>query len=166
MFTTAEKVDIRRFCGYGMFGAQALPASGYRFSTQYGTLEYKINNMLPEEEVVVRTCSCKHVCCSGKVPNQERVDAIAVLCHEAMSHVAGGLSHFALRKGIIERYFGERVKVDDLADLCGVHRTTVMAHSEKITRWLKGVNRDNPGAEAKAWVVFEDFLINTGLVKG
>jgi len=55
MFTTAEKVDIRRFCGYGMFGAQALPASGYRFSTQYGMLEYKINNMLPEEEAVVRT---------------------------------------------------------------------------------------------------------------
>ena len=55
MFTTAEKVDIRRFCGYGMFGAQALPASGYRFSTQYGALEYKINNMLPEEEAVVRS---------------------------------------------------------------------------------------------------------------
>lgn len=54
-FTTAEKVDIRRFCGYGMFGSQALPANGYRFSTQYGTLEYKINNMLTEEEAVVRT---------------------------------------------------------------------------------------------------------------
>lgn len=55
MFTTAEKVDIRRYCGYGLFGSQAFPASGYRFSTQYGVLEYKLNNMLPEEEAVVRT---------------------------------------------------------------------------------------------------------------
>jgi hypothetical protein len=55
-FTTAEKVDLRRFCGYGLFGgAQPLPASGYRFSTQYGILEYKLNTLGAEEEAVVRT---------------------------------------------------------------------------------------------------------------
>lgn len=54
-FTTAEKVDIRRFCGYPSFGAQYNPASGYRFATQYGILEYKLNNLLTEEEAVVRT---------------------------------------------------------------------------------------------------------------
>lgn len=54
-FTTAEKVDIRRFCGYGLFGmGQPLPASGYRFSTQYGVLEYKLQTLGPEEEAVVR----------------------------------------------------------------------------------------------------------------
>lgn len=53
--TTAEKVDVRRFCGYSMFGAQYTPASGTRFSTAYGILEYKLNNMLPEEEAVTRT---------------------------------------------------------------------------------------------------------------
>ena len=55
-FTTAEKVDIRRFCGYGLFGTgQPTPASGYRFSTQYGVLEYKLNTLGAEEEAVVRT---------------------------------------------------------------------------------------------------------------
>lgn len=55
-FTTAEKVDIRRFCGYGLYGTGTpLPASGYRFSTQYGTLEYKMNTLGAEEEAVVRT---------------------------------------------------------------------------------------------------------------
>src|SRR5476649_655299 len=55
-FTDAEKTDIRRFCGYGAFGGgNALPASGYRFSTQYGVLEYKMNNLAPAEEDVVRT---------------------------------------------------------------------------------------------------------------
>lgn len=50
-----EKTDVRRFCGYGAYGQQALPASGYRFSTQYGVLEYKLNNLTTSEEAVVRT---------------------------------------------------------------------------------------------------------------
>lgn len=55
-FTAAEKVDIRRFCGFGLYGGgQPLPASGYRFSTRYGILEYKLNTLGAEEEAVVRT---------------------------------------------------------------------------------------------------------------
>lgn len=54
-FSEAEKTDIRRFCGYGAYGAQYTPASGYRFSTQYGVMEYRINNCTPSEENVVRT---------------------------------------------------------------------------------------------------------------
>lgn len=55
-FTDAEKTDIRRFCGYGAFGGgQPLPASGYRFSTAYGTLEYKMNTLSAAEESVSRT---------------------------------------------------------------------------------------------------------------
>lgn len=56
MFTDAEKTDIRRFCGYGLYGTGTpLPASGYRFSTQYGVLEYKMNTLGAEEEAVART---------------------------------------------------------------------------------------------------------------
>jgi Icc-related predicted phosphoesterase len=55
-FTDPEKTDIRRFCGYGAFGGgNPLPASGYRFSTQYGVLEYKMNNLSASEEIVART---------------------------------------------------------------------------------------------------------------
>ncbi|QOR55277.1 MAG: hypothetical protein SHS37scaffold220_46 [Phage 67_12] len=55
-FTLAEKADIRRFCGFGLYGTGTpLPASGYRFSTQYGVLEYKMNTLGAEEEAVVRT---------------------------------------------------------------------------------------------------------------
>lgn len=55
-FTNAEKVDLRRYCGYGLYGmGQPTPASGYRFSTQYGVLEYKLNTLGNEEEAVVRT---------------------------------------------------------------------------------------------------------------
>lgn len=55
-FTDAEKTDIRRFCGYGAWGGgQPTPASGYRFSTRYGVLEYKLNTLGASEETVVRT---------------------------------------------------------------------------------------------------------------
>lgn len=55
-FTDAEKTDIRRFCGYGVWGGgQPEPASGYRFSTRYGVLEYKLNTLGVSEESVVRT---------------------------------------------------------------------------------------------------------------
>jgi hypothetical protein len=55
-FTDAEKTDIRRYCGFGAYGGgQPLPASGYRFSTRYGTLEYKMNTLGTAEEAVART---------------------------------------------------------------------------------------------------------------
>lgn len=49
-----EKIKVRYYCGYGMFGLQALPASGYRFSIVYGTMEYKMINLQPGEEDQVR----------------------------------------------------------------------------------------------------------------
>lgn len=49
-----EKVDVRRFCGFPVFGGQAVQAFGYRFFTAYGTLEFRLNNMQPAEEVVIR----------------------------------------------------------------------------------------------------------------
>lgn len=55
MFTDAEKTEIRHFCGYGAYGSgDPLVASGYRFSTHYGVLEYKLNNLSPSEEERVR----------------------------------------------------------------------------------------------------------------
>lgn len=49
-----EKVDVRRFCGFPVFGGQAVQAFGFRFFTAYGTLEFRLNNMQPAEEVVIR----------------------------------------------------------------------------------------------------------------
>lgn len=54
-FTDAEKTDIRRFCGYPAYGAAGNSNTGYRFTTQYGALEYKLNNLSTPEEAVVRT---------------------------------------------------------------------------------------------------------------
>lgn len=51
--TDTQKTDIRRHCGYPMFGGTATPAFGYRYFTQYGTLEYRVNNASAAEEVIL-----------------------------------------------------------------------------------------------------------------
>jgi len=53
-FTDQEKADIRRFCGYPVFGGQPVQAFGWRFNTQYGALEFKLNNLQAVEEGVIR----------------------------------------------------------------------------------------------------------------
>lgn len=53
-FTEAEKVDIRRFCGYPAYGAGASGFQSWRFFVAYGTLEYRLNNLDPTEETVIR----------------------------------------------------------------------------------------------------------------
>lgn len=54
-FSDAEKVEIRRHCGYPLKGGAASAMQNYRFFQSYGTLEYRLNNMSAEEEAVVRS---------------------------------------------------------------------------------------------------------------
>lgn len=54
-FTDMEKTDIRRFCGFPVFGGQPVHAFGHRFYQQYGTLEFRLNNLQASEEAVIRT---------------------------------------------------------------------------------------------------------------
>lgn len=54
-FTDAQKIDIRRFCGYPVFGGQPVQAFGWRFFQWYGTLEFRMNNLDPNEETVITT---------------------------------------------------------------------------------------------------------------
>jgi hypothetical protein len=55
MFLDSEKTDIRRFCGYPAYGAGAAGFQGWRFFQAYGLLEYRLNNLAPSEEHVVRS---------------------------------------------------------------------------------------------------------------
>lgn len=55
MLSDQQKVDVRRHCGYPAFGNQAAQAFGHRFFTHYGSLEYRMNNLSPEEETVAQT---------------------------------------------------------------------------------------------------------------
>lgn len=49
----AQKVEVRRFCGYPAYGAGAAGFQSWRFFQAYGTLEYRMNNLAPAELAVV-----------------------------------------------------------------------------------------------------------------
>jgi len=54
VFSEAERVDIRRFCGYPAYGAGDSGFQSWRFFQSYGTLEFRLSNMAPSERQVVR----------------------------------------------------------------------------------------------------------------
>lgn len=54
-FTDQERVDIRRFCGYPLFGGTPQSFQSYRFFQSYGTLEYRLTNLSANEESTLRT---------------------------------------------------------------------------------------------------------------
>jgi hypothetical protein len=56
MLTDQQKIDTRRFCGFPVFGngiSASPPSFGYRYYTQYLILEYRMNNLAPEEETTL-----------------------------------------------------------------------------------------------------------------
>jgi len=55
LFTLAQLVDIRRFCGYPAYGNVGTAFDAYRFFTAYGALEYKLQNLSAPEVAVVVT---------------------------------------------------------------------------------------------------------------
>jgi hypothetical protein len=50
----AEKVDVRRYCGYPAYGATPEGMQSWRFFQVYGLLEYRIANLSDTEVGVVR----------------------------------------------------------------------------------------------------------------
>ena len=54
LLSDAEKVDIRRFCGYPAYGAAPAGMQSWRFFQSYGLLEFHINNLSISEIAITR----------------------------------------------------------------------------------------------------------------
>ena len=52
--TDIERVDVRRFCGYPACGATHGGMQSWRYFQAYGLLEFRINNLVVNEDAVVR----------------------------------------------------------------------------------------------------------------
>jgi hypothetical protein len=52
--TDAEKVDIRRFCGYPTYGAAPSGMQSWRYFQIYGLFEFRLTNLSESEIAVVR----------------------------------------------------------------------------------------------------------------
>lgn len=54
MLTSAEKTDVRRFCGYPALGSSATGFDSWRFTQYLAVLEHRMDHLAPEEEAVLR----------------------------------------------------------------------------------------------------------------
>ena len=68
-FADAEKTAIRRFCGYPAYGTGAAGFEGWRFYQAYGLLEYRLCNLSPAEEAVVRRYLGSLTSLEAAIPN-------------------------------------------------------------------------------------------------
>jgi hypothetical protein len=83
-------------------------------------------------------CSCGRSCCSGYTPNPEWEAAIRELTQAALVPLAGHLSHYLVRRKLVEEVFGVKVKLELLAEKASVNKNTVTAHRKIIRVWLSG----------------------------
>jgi hypothetical protein len=52
--TDAEKVDVRRFCGYPAYGAAPSGVQSWRYFQIYGLLEFRLSNLSASELTIAR----------------------------------------------------------------------------------------------------------------
>jgi hypothetical protein len=52
--TDGEKTDVRRYCGYPVYGAAPTGMETWRFYQIYGLMEFRLNNLSDSELTVVR----------------------------------------------------------------------------------------------------------------
>ena len=106
--TNAQKVDIRRYCGFPVFGGTPTQAFGYRFMTQYGTLEFRMNNLQAEEETVVTTMLTTLNTLEAAIPGAGAnldTDSAAVWAHNKRE-VKDRADLFDLWRGKLCEFFG------------------------------------------------------------
>jgi hypothetical protein len=110
-------------------------------------------------------CSCGSACCAGKVPNVEWVSAISWLT-AASAAQCSGFSHYRVRRAIIERIFGVKCSLVDIAKEYGAHENTVSNHNTAVRRWIDGNKKNSEvGVSEVAWAAIERRLDDLGILK-
>lgn len=109
-------------------------------------------------------CSCGSTCCSGRTPNLEWQAAIGWLT-DASAAYASSFSHYRVRRAIIERIFGVKCNLVDIARACDAHVDTVSKHNAAVRRWISGNSKTQAlGVERVAWWVIERRFTELGLL--
>lgn len=78
-------------------------------------------------------------CCHSSRPVLEWMAAIREISDVAVTHaLTGHVTNRSLRDGLVMRYFGHKVTLQELAKRANVNRDTASAHNDMIIRWLHG----------------------------
>lgn len=121
--------------------------SGLDGAGQAGMIRAELERLKPIEQAVLVAqaapsqipCACGVACCSGWKINPEWQDAMSVLTSAAApAALPGCVSNGRLRSALIQRLFGAKVGLAELAERYDKNEKTVSAHQAKLKRWLFG----------------------------
>ena len=102
-------------------------------------------------------CSCSSPCCSGWRDSELWREAISIMTDHAIAALAGELSNREVRLASVQKHFGHKVTIQEIADDAGVHRETAGKQHAKIVGALKGL-------ESRAWQAFSSALESGGML--
>ena len=107
-------------------------------------------------------CACGSACCSGERKNPQWVEAIDRLTGAVLA-VLPGVSHYRLRRAMVEKYFveeygGGSMSLKGIANACGVARNTVSAQHAKVRKALESADR-------RGWLQIKGWLEAAGVVE-
>lgn len=94
-------------------------------------------------------CACGSACCSRHTPNPEYVAAITLLTEKALGQLAGHLSHYQLRRSLVEKALGTKMTIKSIATKCEVAEKTADAHWRIIRDWICGTPKKKSRKAAK-----------------
>lgn len=94
-------------------------------------------------------CACGRPCCARHMPNPEYVEAITELTRLAQTLFSGRLSHYQLRRALVEKALGAKVTIKAIADKCEVAEKTADAHWRTIRDWIGGQPKKKAKKAAK-----------------
>jgi hypothetical protein len=94
-------------------------------------------------------CACGSACCSRHTPNPEYSAAISLLTEKALAQLSGHLSHYLLRRGLVEKALGTKITIKALATKCEVAEKTADAHWRVIRDWIGGTPKKKAKQAAK-----------------
>lgn len=78
-------------------------------------------------------------CCQRPKARDEWMGSIRVISDAAITAaLTGHLTNRVLRDGLVARYFGQKIHLQELAARAGVNRDTASAQNSMIVNWLRG----------------------------
>jgi hypothetical protein len=149
----------------GLGGLDGAGQAGMILSMIKGTGEFHEACLIARSAAHRIPCSCGAPCCSKSRPNWEWYEAVNFITMEVKRLIdserrdgtRGIKDDPAMRRALVSKYFGERIKINELAKACEVTDATVSTHHGKLTKILKKT-------EGEAWTLIEDRLRYAGLI--
>lgn len=93
----------------------------------------------------------------AKNDSKEWNNAIKELVDFAMIPLAGCISHYQVRRGLVIKFFGVKIWVKDIAERCGINKNTAVSHNSKIKDFFDL-------QEQKAFDAVDSILRDSGII--